>query len=285
MKPALSNLGAIGLALVVLLAGCSRSEMAGSARLKVVASTAPVFDALGSVGGKRVHASNLLSIDPYALLTPAKEKALREASLAVIIGGGIQPEVERIAVERTKPTVRILDEVANVSSANPYVWLDPGNMMVIGSIVRTRLTEIDPAGEKTYRKNEARMARMLNDIERLDERTFATCQRREVVTTSSHFGYLMNRFDLAEVRATDATLPQVIDRVHPTTVFFASLPRLAEAKRIRRDLGVRSATLDDMAVRTDQARRGGASYGSLMALNLDALREALDCKKVHLGDK
>lgn len=268
----------------MLLTGCATGQSA-SAKQKVVASAAPLFDALGSVGGKRVHATNVAPLDLNAPLTPARQKSLREASLAVIIGGGVQPEIERIAAERTGPTIRLLDNVTGANKEQPYVWLDPTNMMLIASEIRVELTRIDPSSEKTFRKNEARMARLLFDILRINQRTLATCEQRSLVTTSSHFGSLTSRFDIDEVVVSESALPEAIRQTGATTVFFQSLPSLDEAKRIKSDLGVRSATLDDMAIRTDQARRGGASYGSLMALNLDALRAALDCKKVRLGDK
>ncbi len=251
---------------------------------KVVSSAPPLFDVLSGIGGKRVHATDLVPLDPYASLTDDKEQKLRQADLAVILGGGVQPEIERIANERTAPTIRVLEELAGATATDPFVWLDPNNMMVIAELVKSKLVQLDPDGKSRYVKNQARMHRMLEDIDRIHERTLAGCERRDLATTQPHFRYLATRFHLNQILVDVATL-EMIPKGKVTTVFMDSLPSLDRAQEIRERSGFRSAALDSMFVRPDQARRGGASYGSLMALNLDALREALSCEKVKLSDQ
>lgn len=278
---------ALLLALVVTATGCAST----TDRLEVVATAYPLFEAAATTGGDRVHAVNLLPLDPFGPLTARQADQLRSADLAVVLGAGAQPEVESVLAARTGPTLRILEVVRSRPAAegqvvsgslDPYVWLDPQNMARTSDEVRRSLTALDPENHARYRKNARGLMRWLSTFDRLTARTLRTCERSTVLSTGASFGHLTDRHGLMQqqTKGEHPAIAAAADASGSTTVFLPALPALDDAEVLLVEHGVRAAVLDPLAAQTDQARRGGATYGSVMAANLDALRAGLGCAEL-----
>ena len=70
-----------------------------------------------------------------------------------------------------------------------------------------------------------------------------------------------------------------------TTLFDTALPSIDRAGAIYDKHGIRIAVLDPAISQSDQARRGGASYLSVMGLDLSALKVALGCTDLTKANK
>jgi zinc transport system substrate-binding protein len=272
---------------LLLTTGCG-STASKDAKNSVVASIFPIYDAASSVGGKHQHVVNLLPLDPLASLTSKQAETLKEARLAIILGGGAQPSVEEIAAQRSGPTIRIFDyfhdDVGGLADARiPPVWLDVSNMAKIVEIVRDHLVELDPGNRPAYEKSAKKRLKSLDLVDRRFAESFATCERNAVITMGVDVRYLADAYGLKQVVVRDeADLASKIRELKPTTVFFGRLPTLDVAEHYRDQFGVRIAALDTLVVHTDQARRGGASYFSVMDLDYSALINGLDCKRANV---
>ena len=302
---------------VLLSSDCSAGGATGPTptgkKYSVVATAYPVFEAVGRIGGKRVHATNLAPVGAFdnVILTPTREKKLREAAVVFILGKGTQPQIERIAAQRRGPTIALLDTVAATapifesrleSAVNPYVWLDPKKMAQIAERVRLGLAAYDPNGTSAFRKNAKRWGKTVAALDRFGARVTATCKKRELITTQPVYEYLTDRYGIDQVplpldgpstrrgttgssdRPSDATLAAIVERYRPQTIYFSVLPTIAEAERYLKSYGFRSAVLDPIADQSDHVRRGGGNYSSMMGLNLDAVKAGLDCDDISPGD-
>lgn len=297
----------VPLAAVLALAACSPSSggAAPDGTISVVASFYPVHEAVGRVGGDRVHATNLTpaGAEPHDLeLTPKQVDQILDADVLLYMGDGFQPAVEETAQERGNGVT--VDLLAALSShlrkaegeeslpggTDPHVWLDPALMAAIADEVGAALTRADPAGASEYRRNAAVYG---SEIEALHQRFrsgLRDCARRVIVTAHAAFGYLAARYGLMQEPIAGvspeaepdprrlAELADLVRREGVTTIFTEELvsPRVAET--LAREAGVRTAVLNPLEGLTPGELNRGESYVSVMEQNLFTLRAALGCR-------
>jgi len=280
---------ALALPVVLLLSGCGGGgELAEDKKLHVVATAYPLFEAVAAVGGDRVHAVNASPLDAFGALTPAMVEKLRAADVVVTLGQGAQPEVDAALGGRASGVVRVLDDLPTRAAVpgedvrgalDPFVWLDPLAMSAIVDRVRNVLADVEPLQAAKFQKRAKGYQKMLAGIDLNYSRGLRSCERKEFVSRDPRFQYLADRYGLTQVAVgTDAELAGAIARYRPTTVFLRDLPSVADARAIEGSLGVRVSTLDTAVDQTDQARRAGSGYGTVMDLDLQALQAALGCR-------
>jgi zinc/manganese transport system substrate-binding protein len=191
---------------VLAAAGCGNDSDSASGRT-VVATTTQVADLVRQVGGDRVSVDGMLrpNADPHEYEPrPSDVAAVARADLVfrsggdvddwlgdVISGGGGDAEV-----------VTLIDSVHRLDD-DPHWWLDPRNGELAIETIRARLSELDPAGRRTYRTN---AARALAELRRLDRRIAACVGRvpppqRKIVTTHDALGYFARRYGIEVVGA------------------------------------------------------------------------------------
>lgn len=275
----------VALAWLVATASLGACGSEKTERPEVVATAYPLFEAAATVGGKHVHAVNLLPLDPYTAVPEKKARQLRTAALAIVLGGGTQPEVDKIVAERKGPTLRILDDTTfRTSGVDQNVWLDPLKMVELANTITDELTGIVPAKSEAFRDNLAGYEADISGVDRNYAQTFATCKRRTFLVERPEFTALARRYGLEQVtvgsldiETSNSVAVAAIERTKSDTVFAVEQPSLSDAGEVQKRYGVRVAVLDPIDSQTDQARRGGATYRSVMGINLDALRAALSC--------
>src|SRR5437868_200500 len=84
-------------------------------RLHVVANFYPLAEALQRVGGDLVDVENLTppGAEPHDIeVTSDDVDAIEDADLVVYLGGGFQPGVEKVAEDRSGPTLDIGTKVS-----------------------------------------------------------------------------------------------------------------------------------------------------------------------------
>ncbi|MGH8887436.1 MAG: metal ABC transporter substrate-binding protein [Egibacteraceae bacterium] len=292
----------------VLGTACGRSgadsgSAAGPGALGVVASFYPLAVAAEQVGGERVRVTNLTpaGAEPHDLeLDPRQTKELLEAGVAVVMGRGFQPAVERTAGQRQGVTVEVLralpvsqdGEVAPEGQAaglDPHVWLDPVLMADVVDRVAAALARAAPADADGFRARAREYRSQLEVLHRDYERGLGTCKRREIVTAHETFGWLAKRYGLRQLGIAGlspeaepdprrlAELAALVRRDGVTTIFTEALVSPAVAQALAREAGVRTVVLNPLEGLTEEEIARGATYVSVMRDNLAVLREALAC--------
>lgn len=264
----------------VSLAGCGGDS--SSDGRTVVAAFYPIAFAGQKIGGSTVAVRNLTppGVEPHDLeLSGSDIRDIADAELVLYLGKGFQPAIED-AIESTSPrAVDLLDAVE--TKDDPHVWLDPVRYAAIAEQIGEELDR-RPAAE--------RFAAKVRALDRDFRRGLADCERREIVTSHSAFGYLADRYGLKQVAITGISpeaepTPRELERVvrqvrevDATTVFFETLvsPRLAET--VAREVGAKTAVLDPLEGLTDEEIAADEDYFSVMRENLAALRKALGCR-------
>ncbi|MET9302600.1 metal ABC transporter substrate-binding protein [Micromonospora aurantiaca] len=276
-------------------------------RVGVVAAFYPLQFLAERIGGDTVAVSNLTKpgAEPHDLeLNPRQVGQIVDADVVVYLGG-FQPAVD-VAVEQNGGD-RAFD-VAGVTplrdaagghdhdhdgeaghsdeggGKDPHVWLDPTRLATIGDRLAERLGKADPDHAADYT---ARAGALRTELTKLDTEYadgLRTCQRREVVTSHTAFGYLTERYQLEQIGISGLTpesepspkrLAEVAEeaREHQAgTIFFETLVSPKVAETIAREVGAKTAVLDPL-----EGPPTDGDYLSAMRTNLQTLRTALDC--------
>lgn len=292
------------MALVVLFAaGCADdNDGAAAGMTKVVAGFYPLAEATSRVGGERVSVTNLTPAgsEPHDLeLTPDDVNAIEDAAVVVYVGSGFQPAVEEATGRAKGEALDVLstdlglitgyENEEGEKGTDPHVWLDPTLMKRIVEQVRTALVEKDPANRASYEAGAAAYVQELEVLDAAYRSGLAQCDRRTIVTSHAAFGYLARRYGLTqeaiagldpESEPDPNRLAELATKVKSdgiTTIFSETLvsPRVAET--LAREAGVKTAVLNPIEGLSDDERRLGASYLSVMRDNLGVLRAALGC--------
>ena len=271
----------------------------------MVAAFYPLAWAAEQVADETAEIVNLTppGVEPHDLeLSPRDVERVRDADLVLYLGGGFMPALEDAVADHPN-AVDLLEDVELLEGGaddhvdeeateadgheddehalDPHVWLDPSRLAAIARQIAEALGS--PAGADE----------LVSTLEGLDAELaagLAECERREIVTSHAAFGYLAKAYDLREIALTGISpesepSPRALERLvseveetGATTVFFESLvsPRLAET--VARETGARTAALDPLEGLSEEQLDAGETYLTVMRSNLQALREALECR-------
>ncbi len=298
---------------LLLLSACA-GKAPESGKLKAAASAFPEYDLLRAVGGEWVDTTLLLkpgmeahSYEP----TPQDILAIRAASLFVYGGGESDVWADRLlasgdlgndirvlafmdhALLREEETLDYMTAEEAEEAGEEYdehVWVSPRNEILLTEALRDALAELDPAHAEAYRAN---AESYIAQLEALDGqlRELAATAKRDLLVVGDRFPflYLVREYGLryaaafpgcsGETDANPATVAHLIDTVKEEgipVVFKCDLSAGKLADTIAEAAGAKVLTLWSAHTVSKTDFEAGETYLSLMAKNVEALREALN---------
>ncbi|MFG1678145.1 metal ABC transporter substrate-binding protein [Micromonospora sp. NPDC049282] len=275
-------------------------------KVDVVAAFYPLQFLAERIGGDRVAVSNLTrpGAEPHDLeLNPRQVGQVVDAELIVYLTG-FQPAVDE-AVEQNggdrafdvAGVAPLLDAAAGghehegeagheegSGGRDPHLWLDPTRLATVGDRLAERLGRADPDHAADYTTRAGALRAELTKLDAEYAEGLRTCQRREIVTSHTAFGYLAEHYELEQIGLTGLTpesepAPQRLAEVakearehRAGTIFFETLVSPKVAETIARTVGARTAVLDPI-----EGPPAQGDYLTAMRANLQTLRTALDC--------
>jgi zinc transport system substrate-binding protein len=277
--------------------GAAGERSPDDTQIVVAAAFAPIEDVVRAVGGDAV---DVVALTPAgqeahdAQLTPQRLDRLSDSRLAVYLGNGFQPSVEKAIAELDDDTVRLdlldrLQASTDDDGLDPHVWLDPTNMARMADAVANALAGVDPAGAASYRERAAAYAGELLALDEAMSAGLASCASRVFVTSHHAFGYLAARYQLMEIaiagqepeeEPSAKSLEAIAERarrMNVRTIYFEpNLPK-SLAGIVADEVGAATAVLDPFETRTAAQARAGWTYVAAQRSNLAALRTGLGC--------
>jgi zinc transport system substrate-binding protein len=157
-------------------------------------------------------------------------------------------------------------------------------MAHLAGAVADELVRIDPGSESAYRSRAATLTRELSRLDQDFRTGLARCERRELVTSHSAFGYLTARYGLTQVGISGlspdqepsprrlAEVAQLAERQGVTTIFFEEVASPAVARTIAREVGAKAEVLSTL-----EGKPATGDYLSAMRADLAAIAAALGC--------
>jgi len=290
----IKNVAAAMLGAVLVLGACGRADESASSPdgVAVTAGFYPLAEAADRVGGERVEVTNLTpaGAEPHDLeLSTRDVDRIEDADVVLFLGRGFQPGLEEVAKRSNGTTVDLLSGIGGVDS-DPHVWLDPRKMATIVERVRDTLIRVDADGAELYRTNATAYLSELTDLDDAFAGGLRTCARKVIVTSHAAFGHLAGRYGLEQqaIAGVDPDgepdprrLAELVTDVRSrgvTTIFSETLVSPKVAETLAREAGVGTAVLDPLEGLSDDRRKAGDDYVSVMGENLATLRAALDCE-------
>ena len=295
------------LLLLSLLSLAALPALAGE-RLSVVAANFPCYDFARQVVGNRGDVTLLIrpgvevhSYEP----TPADIVAIGECDLFVYIGGESDAWAESILSgfdgQDAPATARMMDAVTPLEEADghgshdapeydEHIWTSPKNAMAMVAALSDALCEADAGGAEAYRAASRDYIAQIAEIDAAFEAAVANGARRELVFADRFpFLYFTKAYGLdyvaafpsctADTEPTPQTMLNLIQRVtedHIPVVYAIEMSTQAVAKTIAEETGAGILTLHSMQTVTQDEFDAGETYVSIMARNLEAVREGLN---------
>ena len=264
-------------------------------KLAIVSAFYPLQYATQQVGGELVSVTSLTKpgAEPHDIELTPKDVATVSKAGVVVYEKGLQGAVDK-AVE-SQGGNRGLDvaPAANLNlrlptgATDPHFWLDPQRYSDVAKVISSRLSSVDPANKARYETNAKAFEDKLAALSSEFSAGLASCQRREIVTSHSAFGYLAQRFGMKQIainglspgqepKAADLAAVSTYARAHGvTTIYAETLVSPAIAATVARESGAVMATLDPIEGLTKQS--AGKDYFEVMRSNLKALRTGQGC--------
>lgn len=183
--------------------GC-QSDASNSGKLRVVATTTILSDAVRQVGGDHVLVTTLMGpgIDPHRYTaTPGDIRKLAAADLILFHGLHLEGKMDDVlASQPQKRAVAICERIDRSKLRgtpdgsgvyDPHVWMDPRLWCDVVGGVRDELTQADPANAEQYAKH---AANLITEILRMHEENREVLKdvpagRRVLVTSHDAFAY------------------------------------------------------------------------------------------------
>ena len=312
-------------ALTGLLISCGDTQDStvapDASRLTVAASFYPIAEIVQRVGGDDVQLLALTApgVEPHDSELSAKQlEELTTADIVFYIGGGFQPDLEKAIASLPATTVAIdlLKSVDLITSeekekddhgddhaeeesdghdhghsdTDPHVWLDPANMAKMSATVSQEIAKVQTSLTSGLTERQTEYANELNELGTLIDTTFATCDRKELVTAHDAFTYFTTRANLVAIpisgidpenepsaKELEATA-QVAQDSKVTTVFFEEILPKAFADTVAKAIGASIDSISAVETISQSDLDDGATYSSIMKSNITKISAALGCK-------
>lgn len=289
---------------------CQRRERPGApaAKLKVVASVAPITSIVENVGGERIDLAGIIpeGMDSHTFEpAPSDVKLLAAADLIVLNGLGLEIPTLRLAEANKKRgasilllgerTIRESEYVFDASfpkqkgHPNPHLWLNPPYVVRYAALLRDELSRLDPKNRAAYEKNFALFAARLEELDRAIAEAVETIPRahRRLLTYHDSWPYFARRYGfeiIGAVQPSDFSEPsprevaRLIEQIKKEMVpaLFGSevfpSPVLEQIAREAKTRYIDKLRDDELPGRPGEPRH---SYIGMMVENLSIMFEAL----------
>jgi zinc transport system substrate-binding protein len=221
--------------------------------------------------------------------------AIQDADLVIHLGDiGFQPQVEEAAKDAEGRVLTLAEQLIHhpegqelEEGMDPHIWLNPGSMRTMSSLIANAFIAEDPGGRAGYLE---RADSLRSELERLDGRyrgvlDIPSCRYGTLVVPHEAFNYMVGRYGFRQYGLAGLT-----PEGEPTTARLAEAEHLIEegqAGAVYYEAGWESqraaeALADDAGVpalplSTLESEPPAGDYLSVMEDNLDSLRTGLGC--------
>jgi ABC-type Zn uptake system ZnuABC Zn-binding protein ZnuA len=172
--------------------------------MRVVATTTQVADFARNIGGNRVQVTGLFkpNVDAHDFEpSPADIETIARADLIVENGAGLESWLhDTVAssgydgpVVDTSQGVR-LRQVGG--EADPHIWQNPRNAMVMAANIERAMASADPADAGAFRANLAPYTKQLQTLDGEVQRQIDGLANKKLVTNHDALGYYIDRYGL-----------------------------------------------------------------------------------------
>jgi zinc transport system substrate-binding protein len=301
-------------ALILVWSACQRQEQVPAAdKLKVVTTLFPLYDFARNVGKGKVEVSLLLppGVEPHSF-EPKPNDIVRvnRADVFIYTNKFMEPWAEDILRGVGRSDLLVVDSSrgatflpagervekheeghGHATGMDPHIWLSIPNALKMVDNIAAGLASRDPGNRDFYQGNAEAYKSELKHLDQKFKEGLLTCKTRMFLHGGHYaFGYLADRYGLSYISAyavsadaepTPGRLVKLINLMKSHSLRFIFTEELISprtAQIIAEETGATILKLHGVhnVGREDMER--GATYLSLMELNLENLRKGLQCR-------
>lgn len=268
-------------------------------KIFVVATFYPLEEFARAVGGDAVLVKGIVSagVEPHDYKPTVKDIAsIYQADIFFLNGASMDVWAEKILLELEKRDIKVLQmsEVIGLFHSNitdSHFWLDPIWAQREVEAIRETLTAYDPAHAEIYMQNADHYLMELADLDLAYSSGLRRCETRTVVVSHKAFLYLAKRYNFETISASSVSketeisprsLSKVIEKIRELNlryVFFETLSNPKVAETLAEETGAQTLVFNPIEGLTEEERRMGKNYLSIMRENLNNLQIAMQCQK------
>lgn len=202
---------AVAIALTLVAASVSpQSVHADAAKIKAVATTSMIADAVREIGGERVEVTALMGpgVDPHSYRQTRSDIVNLVRADAVFWNGlYLEAQLEEFfadlsrkrkvfAVGEAVPPERLIAHETYKGRFDPHVWMDPGRWARVVEGVRDRLVEVSPDDKQLFEANAERYLKTIAAVGAYARKALETVSQGQRVLLTAHdaFNYFGDAF-------------------------------------------------------------------------------------------
>ncbi|MEG2455771.1 MAG: metal ABC transporter substrate-binding protein, partial [Oscillospiraceae bacterium] len=250
------------LACLLLLSGCTPKEPAQDGKLRLLATTYPVYlfttAITGSVEGVQV---DLLVNEPVSCLhnytlTVTDMKAIEAADVVLMSGFGLEDFMSDALAQSHAETVDCSENVAPLTlgteGTDPHIWMDPNRAITMMETIQAALSVADSANAAAYEANFAAAKTAITDF----LATAPAVPDGDLITFHDGFQYFSEAFHLTLLKSIEeeegaetsaAEIREIVALIgehQVPAIFTEQNGSTATADAISRECGVKVAQLN-----------------------------------------
>jgi len=248
---------------------------------------------------------------------PSDLHKISRSDIFLCVGAGLEPWVEDIMKAMKRPGLKVFrasEGIAHVQEEghthdprtrherghdqghghgvmDPHIWLDFGlDQLIIDRLV-VLMKELMPEKASFFKANGEHCKKRLRELDERYEETLSRCRQRSFIMGGhAAFGYLAKRYHLNQIAlyglSPDSTptpgemvkVVEIAKEKDIEVIYFEINVSDEMAKVIAQEIGARTLVLNPAANITLGQKDSGMTFFDIMNINLENLREGLDCE-------
>ncbi len=283
------------LVLAAAFTGCSQSAQdTADDSLTVCTSFYAIYDFASEVGGDRVNVINMVptGTEPHDWEPSSHDMlVLNNASALFYNGMGMESWIDKVKGsigEDAVEYVELSEGIGDESMADPHIWLDPNNVMLMTDKIADTLCELDEENADYYRENADSFNGELKELDTAYRQTLEPYKGKSIVVSHEAYSYLCAEYGLVQT-AVEGVIPEsepspeqmknIIDYINDNGIkyiFFEELLSPKVVQTIADETGAQLLELNPFEGLSQEDIDAGEDYISVMYDNLDNLKLALE---------
>lgn len=269
--------------ILLVLTACQKTA---SDKPQIVTTFEPMYEFTKAIVGDKVDIVNIVPSNQEAHdFEPSAKDMTTLTNADVIIYNSRHlehwaPSVKNkgLKVEASTPVEKIDDD--------PHTWVSPKSALLEVNYIAEELSKKFPEYKEDFTKNAAEYTAKLKKIDQAFDQ-LKTAKNKIFITQHEAFGYLGRDYDLntiaitgldPEAEPSSATLIKLKEEMQKAkldTVYFEDNSNSKLAETLAKEAGAKLLVINPVEGLTDEQKKAGESYLTIMEENLKALKETI----------
>ena len=171
---------------------------------------------------------------------------------------------------------------------NPHVWLDPIYSKEMAAVIRDSLVEKMPENKEIFNQNYQQLSNELDQLHSEFESTIQDAKHRNILVTHAAFSYWEQRYGIEQIsisglsttnEPTQRELEEIITLADEQGLHYILFEQNVQSKLaeiVQKEIGARALPVHNLGVLTKENIKDKETYFTLMKLNLESLKKALN---------